>query len=75
MKVARNSWTSAGVSSHRVALVPRFVVFLRGVSWANLKLAELKGCLEIAGYSNVRTVLSKGNVAFDTATGSVAADE
>lgn len=44
----------------------RFVAFLRGVSPMNLKMAELSRCLESAGYSGVRTVLSSGNVAFDT---------
>jgi len=28
-------------------------------------MAELKGCLEAAGYSAVKTLLSSGNVAFD----------
>lgn len=44
----------------------RFVAFLRGVSPMNLKMAELSRCLEYAGYSGVRTVLSSGNVAFNT---------
>lgn len=45
----------------------RFVAFLRGVSPMNLKMGDLKGCLETAGFTGVRTLLSSGNVAFDAA--------
>jgi uncharacterized protein (DUF1697 family) len=45
----------------------RFVAFLRGVSPLNAKMPELKAAFEFAGFSNVRTVLSSGNVAFDSA--------
>jgi len=38
-------------------------------------MPDLKRCLEIAGYTNVKTVLSSGNVAFDSASRSVAAIE
>ena len=55
--------------------MPRYVALLRGVSPANLKMADLKRCLEIAGYTKVKTVLSSGNVAFDSASRSVAAIE
>ena len=55
--------------------MPRYVAFLRGVGPANLKMPDLKRCLEIAGYTNVKTVLSSGNVAFDSASRSVAAIE
>ena len=44
----------------------RYVAFLRGVSPLNAKMAELKHCFEAAGFSDVRTVLSSGNVAFST---------
>lgn len=44
----------------------RFVALLRGVSPMNLKMPDLKRCLEKAGYTNVKTILSSGNVAFDT---------
>src|SRR5438552_6695635 len=50
--------------------LPRYVALLRGVSPANLKMPDLKRCLEIAGYAKVKTVLSSGNVAFDSASGS-----
>ncbi len=44
--------------------MPRYVAFLRGVSPMNAKMAELKRCFETAGFTDVRTVLSSGNVAF-----------
>src|SRR5262249_44773024 len=55
--------------------MPRYVAFLRGVGPANLEMPDLKRCLEIAGYTEVKTVLSSGNVAFDSASGSVGAIE
>ena len=42
----------------------RYVAFLRGVSPMNCKMAELKRCFEAAGFTDVKTVLSSGNVAF-----------
>lgn len=45
--------------------MPRFVAFLRGVSPMNASMPELKRCFEDAGFTNVRTLLSSGNVAFD----------
>jgi uncharacterized protein (DUF1697 family) len=45
--------------------MPRYVAFLRGVSPMNAKMAELKRCFEGAGYTDVKTVLSSGNVVFD----------
>jgi uncharacterized protein (DUF1697 family) len=45
--------------------MPRYVAFLRGVSPVNAKMPELKRCFEQAGFTNVKTVLSSGNVAFD----------
>jgi uncharacterized protein (DUF1697 family) len=44
--------------------VERYVAFLRGVSPLNCKMPELKRCFEAAGFSDVKTVLSSGNVAF-----------
>jgi uncharacterized protein (DUF1697 family) len=55
--------------------MPRYVALLRGVSPANLKMSDLKRCLEIAGYTKVKTILSSGNVGFDGASGSMAAIE
>ena len=55
--------------------MPRYVAFLRGVSPVNAKMPELKRCFEEAGFSNVRTLLSSGNVAFDARATSEAALE
>ncbi len=48
--------------------MPRFVAFLRGVSPLNAKMPELKASFEGAGFTDVRTILSSGNVVFDAAT-------
>jgi uncharacterized protein (DUF1697 family) len=42
----------------------RFVAFLRGINLGRrqVKMAELKACLEEAGYEGVRTLLASGNV-------------
>ncbi|HUP51579.1 MAG TPA: DUF1697 domain-containing protein [Longimicrobiales bacterium] len=45
--------------------MPRYAAFLRGVSPMNAKMAELKRAFELAGFTDVRTVLSSGNVVFD----------
>lgn len=45
--------------------MPRFVAFLRGVSPMNARMPELKRCFEAAGFGEVRTLLSSGNVVFD----------
>lgn len=42
----------------------RYVAFLRGVSPMNCKMPELKRCFEAAGFCDVKTLLSSGNVAF-----------
>lgn len=44
--------------------MPRHVALLRGVSPMNAKMPALKRCFETAGYSDVKTVLSSGNVVF-----------
>src|ERR1700704_2354637 len=44
--------------------MPRYVAFLRGVSPVNAKMAELKRSFEGAGVTDVKTVLSSGNVVF-----------
>lgn len=46
--------------------MPRYVAFLRGVSPVNAKMPELKRCFEEAGFDEVRTMLSSGNVVFDS---------
>lgn len=45
--------------------MPRYVAFLCGVSPFNAKMPALKSCFKGAGFTNVRTVLSSGNVVFD----------
>ena len=45
--------------------MPRYAAFLRGVSPQNASMPALKSCFEDAGFTNVRTVLSSGNVIFD----------
>lgn len=52
--------------------MPRYVAFLRGVSPMNLKMPALKRCFEGAGFTDVKTVLSSGNVAFDARAASEA---
>jgi uncharacterized protein (DUF1697 family) len=42
----------------------RYAAFLRGVSPVNAKMADLKKAFESAGFSDVKTVLSSGNVVF-----------
>lgn len=42
----------------------RYVALLRGVSPMNAKMPELKRAFELAGFTEVRTVLSSGNVVF-----------
>ena len=46
--------------------MPRYVALLRGVSPLNAKMPQLKMCFESAGFTGVRTVLSSGNVVFDS---------
>ena len=50
----------------------RYVAFLRAVSPMNAKMPELKRAFEKAGFTNVRTLLSSGNVVFDANTRSPA---
>src|SRR6058998_445539 len=45
--------------------MPRYAAFLRGVSPMNAKMPELKQAFESAGFTDVRTVLSSGNVGFN----------
>ena len=55
--------------------MPRYVAFLRGVSPMNLKMPDLKRCLEAAGFTGVKTVLASGNVVFTARATSEAALE
>lgn len=53
--------------------MPRYAALLRGVSPQNLKMPALKACLEDAGFTSVKTLLSSGNVVFDAPAASEAA--
>jgi len=44
----------------------RYVALLRGVSPMNASMPALKRCFENAGFTDVKTLLSSGNVAFST---------
>ena len=55
--------------------MPRYVAFLRGVSPMNAKMPALKRCFESAGFTDIKTVLSSGNVAFNARAASQAALE
>ncbi|MEO6055407.1 MAG: DUF1697 domain-containing protein [Gemmatimonadales bacterium] len=55
--------------------MPRYAAFLRGVSPSNAKMAELKQTFESAGFTDVKTVLSSGNVVFGARRSSEAALE
>ena len=46
--------------------MPRYVALLRGVSPMNAKMADLKSCFETLGFTDVKTVLSSGNVVFSS---------
>jgi uncharacterized protein (DUF1697 family) len=47
--------------------MPRYVALLRGVSPMNARMPELKRCFEQAVFTDVKTLLSSGNVVFSTA--------
>jgi uncharacterized protein (DUF1697 family) len=55
--------------------MPRYVAFLRGVSPMNAKMPQLKRCFEGAGFTDVKTLLSSGNVVFNARSLSEAALE
>ena len=44
--------------------MPSYAAFLRGVSPMNAKMSELEAAFEAAGFADVRTLLSSGNVVF-----------
>jgi uncharacterized protein (DUF1697 family) len=53
----------------------RYVAFLRGVSPMNAKMPVLQRAFEGAGFTDVRTVLSSGNVIFSAQAATAAALE
>ena len=52
--------------------MPRYAALLRGVSPTNAKMPEIAACFESAGFTDVKTVLSSGNVVFSAGRGSEA---
>jgi uncharacterized protein (DUF1697 family) len=55
--------------------MPRYAAFLRGVSPMNAKMPELKKAFEAAGFDDVKTILSSGNVVFSARAASEASIE
>lgn len=53
--------------------MPRYAAFLRGVMPMNCKMPALKAAFEAAGFTDVKTVASSGNVVFDARRSSEAA--
>lgn len=53
----------------------RYAAFLRGVTPTNCRMAELKRAFESAGFKEVRTLLSSGNVVFEARSQSTTALE
>jgi uncharacterized protein (DUF1697 family) len=51
--------------------MPRYVALLRGVSPMNARMPELKHAFEAGGFTDVRTLLSSGNVVFDARAASI----
>lgn len=45
--------------------MPRYAAFLRGVMPMNAKMPDLKSAFESAGFTDVKTVISSGNVVFN----------
>lgn len=48
----------------------RYAAFLRGVSPMNARMPDLKRACEAAGFTDVKTLLSSGNVVFDAESAS-----
>jgi uncharacterized protein (DUF1697 family) len=63
-------WPSRPVDS-----TGRYAAFLRGVMPMNAKMPELARCFEAAGFEDVATVLSSGNLVFSAAVASEASLE
>jgi uncharacterized protein (DUF1697 family) len=56
-----------------VAGARRWAAFLRGISPMNAKMPDLKRAFEAAGFEDVSTVISSGNVVFTARSSSAAA--
>jgi uncharacterized protein (DUF1697 family) len=53
--------------------MPSYAAFLRGVMPMNAKMTDLKQAFEAAGFTDVRTLLSSGNLVFTAPSASVSA--
>jgi uncharacterized protein (DUF1697 family) len=53
--------------------MPRYAAFLRGVSPMNAKMPDMKAAFEAAGFIDVKTLLSSGNLVFTARSASEAA--
>jgi len=53
--------------------MPRYAAFLRGVMPMNAKMPDLKQAFEAAGFTDVKTLLSSGNLVFSAPSASEAA--
>lgn len=53
--------------------MPRYAAFLRGVMPTNAKMPDLKQAFEAAGFTDVSTLLSSGNLVFTASSASEAA--
>src|SRR5437867_11703527 len=53
--------------------MPRYAAFLRGVMPVNAKMSDLKKAFEVAGFTDVKTILGSGNVGFSARAASEAA--
>ena len=53
--------------------MPRYAAFLRGIMPMNAKMPELKQAFESAGFADVRTLLSSGNLVFTARSASMEA--
>jgi uncharacterized protein (DUF1697 family) len=51
--------------SARSGELRRYAALLRGVNPMNAKMSELQRCFEAAGFADVKTILSSGNVVFN----------
>ena len=65
----------AGTRFANFPSMPRYAALLRGVMPTNAKMPVLKQVFESAGFTEVRTLLSSGNVVFSARGGSTASLE
>lgn len=55
--------------------MPQYAAFLRGVMPTNARMTDLRKAFEVAGFTDVRTVLASGNVVFSARAAADAALE